>query len=347
MNSRTATARDLMLRFAERTDIGAPDGGRRYLWTDAFAVCNFLELGLDELAQRLVDSVHRGLGHFQGSAQWLSGLSDVEAAIHPTVAGLRIGKPLPERAADEPFDPELEWERDGQYFHYLTKWALALNRMTERMRAPTWHFWARELLDVAHRAFTRGNGAQRRIVWKMSVGLTRPLVSSVGQHDAFDGYVTCRELDATARAERLLAAPNLDSATADFEKLTDETSLRTNDPLGIGGLLMDAARLARVDRTSPFVEAALSAALDGLLHFATTKDANASAEHRLAFRELGLCIGLDAARALSPELERYWPLREKLESFWVTPAHREGGLWQSHADINDVMLATSLGVDRS
>ena len=26
----------------------------------------------------------------------------------------------------EPFDERLEWDRDGQYFHYLTKWMHAL-----------------------------------------------------------------------------------------------------------------------------------------------------------------------------------------------------------------------------
>jgi hypothetical protein len=35
----------IMLRFADRT--GLPSGGNqpaRYLWTDSFAICNFLEL---------------------------------------------------------------------------------------------------------------------------------------------------------------------------------------------------------------------------------------------------------------------------------------------------------------
>jgi hypothetical protein len=44
------------------------------------------------------------------------------------VGGLRIGKPLKERGANEPIDESLEWDRDGQYFHYLTKWMHALCR---------------------------------------------------------------------------------------------------------------------------------------------------------------------------------------------------------------------------
>jgi hypothetical protein len=42
-------------------------------------------------------------------------------AAHPTRGGLRIGKKLPERRPGEAFQERLEWERDGQYFHYLTK----------------------------------------------------------------------------------------------------------------------------------------------------------------------------------------------------------------------------------
>jgi hypothetical protein len=39
------TVRDIMLEFAERTGLTASrNPPRRYLWTDAFAVCNFLEL---------------------------------------------------------------------------------------------------------------------------------------------------------------------------------------------------------------------------------------------------------------------------------------------------------------
>jgi len=45
------------------------------------------------------------------------------------LGGLRIGKPLPERGAGEPVDERLEWDRDGQYFHYLTKWMHALDQV--------------------------------------------------------------------------------------------------------------------------------------------------------------------------------------------------------------------------
>ena len=79
---------------------------RRYLWTDAFAVCNYLELYRQtgeqtslQLALKLVDQVHQILGqHRKDSVRsgWLSGLDEEQAQQHPTQAGLRIGKQLNE-----------------------------------------------------------------------------------------------------------------------------------------------------------------------------------------------------------------------------------------------------------
>ena len=110
---------------------------KRYLWTDAFAVCNYLELynRMDEkkyldLALKLVDQVHHILGKYRPDNPkigWISGLDTYEGENHPTQAGLRIGKDINERMPNEPFNERLEWERDGQYYHYLTKWMHSLN----------------------------------------------------------------------------------------------------------------------------------------------------------------------------------------------------------------------------
>jgi hypothetical protein len=48
----TAAASELMQAFAERTGLTGSRPQRRYLWTDAFAVCNFLGLGQANLAGR-------------------------------------------------------------------------------------------------------------------------------------------------------------------------------------------------------------------------------------------------------------------------------------------------------
>ena len=78
------------------------------------------------------------------------------------------------------------------------------------------------------------------------------------------------------------------------------------------------------------------------------------AARRLAFRELGLAIGLgvlerDAwqaalarVRASIARLSRYVALRAGIEAFWLRPEHRRVDSWLEHENINDVMLATSL-----
>src|SRR6266545_1072549 len=181
-------ARELMLSFAERTGLSSERPAKRYLWTDAFAVCNFLGLARTtgqgrylELALRLIGQVHEVLGRHRpdtsGRTAWLSGLGEEAGAAHPTIGGLRIGKKLPERRADEPFDPELEWDRDGQYFHYLTRWMHALSQTALSTGNAIFVAWARELAKTAHDAFVYAppGDSSKRMYWKMSIDLSRPL----------------------------------------------------------------------------------------------------------------------------------------------------------------------------
>jgi hypothetical protein len=319
---------ELMTRFAGR--------GRRYLWTDAFAVCNYIALGELDLAAKLVDDVHRTLGrHRADDARrgWISGLSEPDGEAHPTRGGLRIGKPQPERPAGERLDERREWDRDGQYFHYLTKWMHALEALALATREPRYLAWARELAETAARAFVRPD--HRAMVWKLSIDLARPQVASMGQHDPVDGYVTYLALDAAAR--RLGAEPALGDAIATFRSLIRDRELATGDPLGIGGLLVAASQLARLEADPALREALLLAADRGLRQYLAEPDLFLDAEHRLAFRELGLAIGVDAIG--SP---RYAPVRTAIVAFWSDPAHRAAASWREHEDINDVMLATAL-----
>ncbi len=83
---------------------------------------------------------------------------------------------------------------------------------------------------------------------------------------------------------------------------------------------------------------------------------------RLAFRELGLAIGLQAiartekdaragihsdsngaqVRYLLDSLAAHASLGLIIQRFWLDPAHRRHPTWTAHVDINDVMLTTSL-----
>ncbi len=340
-----------MQGFAQR------DPRKRYLWTDAFALCNYLALaratgdeGYLDHARRLIDAVHHVLGRHRADdvrTGWLSGLAAERGESQPTVGGLRIGKPLPERDPTEAFDEQLEWERDGQYFHYLTKWMHALDQAARWMQEPLLNRWARELADRAHRSFVRDS----RMFWKMSIDLSRPLVASMGQHDPLDGFVTCVELRATAGLFGNAAEePTLEQAVSDFERLLVRGELATADPLGLGGLLMDARRIEQLTRRGALLgrellQAVLEAARVGLSHYIRQGDLRRPARVRLAFRELGLAIGLAGTEAMAGEasdLAPYLPLRRAIQSFWLEPQNRLSRTFTEHQDINQVMLATSL-----
>jgi len=359
-----------MLAFAERTGLSSRLVPRRYLWTDAFAVCNFLGLGratgeavYTTLALRLIEQVHQVLGRLRPGgpqAEWLSGLGERDGAAHPTTAGLRIGKKLPERGPDDPLDERLEWDRDGQYFHYLTKWMHALDQAARATGEPRFNLWARELAIAAHRSFCYGPAGRRRMVWKMSTDLTRPLVSSMGQHDAVDGLITALQLQATAAdLPRASAEPVMTGLIADYGAMVAGQALGTTDPLGLGGLLMDASRVAQLAAAdSDPLDLLLESALQGLPIYVQAGDLHDAAARRLAFRELGLAIGLHAlalvrqsverrgttarTRAGVEALARFAPLARVIEGFWLDRGHREAARYVDHRDINDVMLATSL-----
>ena len=373
--------REIMAQFADRTGL-SPAGKvpRRYLWTDAFAVCNFLELYRQTaeadyrlLALRLIDQVHTQLGrHRQDDSRtgWISGLDEQEGKRHPTRGGLRIGKAMRERKVADPIDERLEWDRDGQYFHYLTKWMHALNCTSRVTGDSRYNEWAIELAKTAQARFTYvpPSGGRKRMVWKMSIDLSYPIVPSMGHHDPLDGYITYNQLQATT--EKLFEKTSwtdLEAEIADMAGISAGTDWTTDDPLGIGGLLFDSGRVAQLMvrgyvEQSDLLRILLDASLKGLESYARQGHLKYPAEYRLAFRELGLSIGLHALEKL-PEmfqdnpslfektgslsrqiesLRQFSPLIEAIEKFWLEPASQASSTWKDHQDINMVMLATSL-----
>ncbi len=373
----SATAQRLMQDFARETGLDPPAGEpKRYLWTDAFAVCNYLGFfqqsgnpAYRELAIRLIDQVHDSLGRYRTGdirTGWISGLPPEEAEQHPTAGGLRIGKPLPERKPNETYNNEMEWDRDGQYFHYLTKWMHALTRAGRVTGDTTYLRWAVELARTAHAGFTYDSGNRMLMYWKMSTDLSRPLVPSMGQHDPLDGLVTYAGLQLEAGDHAGLQNP-VGQEIADMTGIVRNLPLATDDPLGIGGLLFDSLRMARlmirgVSFPTGLLGSVTTAALEGLGDFSRTPSLALPAGYRLAFRELGLSTGLAAAGELREviaensrffrneehlsrrveELCVYIPLRERIEDFWLDTQNRTATSWTGHREINTVMLATSL-----
>lgn len=370
----------IMTEFADST--GLTDGekpARRYLWTDAFAVCNFLGLyrqtgdeGWRDLALRLVDQVHDILGRHREDdprTGWISGLSEEEGKRRPTTGGLRIGKEVNERRPSEPYDEAMEWDRDGQYYHYLTKWMYALNRVSRSTGNPAFNFWAAELAKAAHAGFFHVlQDGSKVMCWKMSIDLSYPLVPAMGQHDPLDGLVTYIQIQATAE-EFSEESPDISPEIDDMAALCKGKSWATTDPLGIGGLLSDAYRVVRLIMTRHFTDTGLlsdllTASLRGLDALSENPFLDLPPDYRLAFRELGMAIGLHAMERIrgaieeKPDiyedqpfrsqihgLERFTPLIEKVERFWLDPQNRNARTWTEHLDINRVMLATSLYPD--
>jgi hypothetical protein len=367
----TATAAQLMSGFAKRTGLSSKSHKqqRRYLWTDAFAVCNFIELfertGNElyrQCATDLIDQVHQVLGRYRADDHrrgWISGLDDDAGKRHPTIGGLRIGKPLRERQPSEPVDERLEWDRDGQYFHYLTKWMHALCRAVVISGHRAHAKEALELAEVAFKGFFRKSASDDviGIYWKMSTDLSRPLTLAMGLHDALDGFLTFREVQHVVSKTNAKTSNDLTAAVKSLSNLCRSRDWGTSDPLGIGGLLFDACRLAQLPRwhdDDALLDAIENAYNDGVRAFVASRLLTRPVSQRLAFRELGLAIGLKAIPIIldptkhAMTSDRGFPqsshlsLADEIIKTWLPCAQSPDGLWQAHEDINDVMLATAL-----
>ena len=378
-------AEEIMAQFALLTGVSGEGKvpPERYLWTDAFALCNFLGLyrlrndaKYRRLAMDLANQVHRTLGRHRGDdprTGWISGLGEEEGELHPTRGGLRIGKEMNERRPEEPFDEPLEWDRDGQYYHYLTKWMHGLNCLSRITGEFLYNRWAVELAKRAHAGFTYGplRGAPKRMYWKMSIDLSYPLVRSMGQHDPLDGLITYSQLEETlSRDPDDFGQQGLLSEITDMAQICKGKDWATDDPLGIGGLLSDGYRAAQLIVNGGFeridlLAGILNSSLGGLRFYRRKNPLKLPAEYRLAFRELGLSIGLKAVQRLKGLIRRnpkifhgvdsldvlvdglmeYLPLGEMIEMFWLDPRNSGTDIFREHRNINMVMLATSLASD--
>jgi hypothetical protein len=180
--------------------------------------------------------------------------------------------------------------------------------------------------------------------------------------------ITFQQLEATAKDfPEIPVELSLKSEIAGLEAMCTGGEWATADPLGIGGLLTDAYSLAKLIgagylRETNRLESLLRDVEVSLHAFASNNQLNLPAEYRLAFRELGLAIGLSATgrmhrhldqhaenypdkdrlHAMLERLSRFHTIDEIIVDFWLRPEHRTVDSWLQHADINNVMLATSL-----
>lgn len=364
-DERITQANKLLDDFSNRTGITGNEGdpSRRYLWTDAFAVQAYF--GIARIfenkeyrirALKLIDLVHEHLGRHHPEDPrkgWISGLPEEEGKLHPTSGGLRIGKRLPERRTDESYNSQLEWERDGQYFHYITRWVTALLQAGDETGEERYALWARELMLAAGK-FLFQNDSGTGIYWKMDTELTKPLVASMGAHDPLEGLICAKSIQ-QALPEN---ASKLDSLVQRFEQLCNGREWSTSDSLGIGGLLLNTLRAALLvsgsQKLIPDVKPKklLEESLFSLRIFSSCFNGNQSVKRRLAFRECGLSLGLRALYGMRNKitaphlpinkLEEYLYMPQQIEDFWLLPENQQAASWRGHLDINEISLACSL-----
>jgi hypothetical protein len=246
----------------------------------------------------------------------------------------------------------------------------ALDRVTRVTGEFVYNGWAIELARISHARFVYApsSGREKRMYWKMSTDLSYPLVRSMGLHDPLDGLITYTQLAATAAGDQKGSA-QLQTEIADMAGMCKGRSWATDDPLGIGGLLSDAFRVAQLMTSGYFSRSGLLVALleSSLLSLETLDQDQMKlpANHRLAFRELGLSIGLRALQGLWDligknrarfreehdlddrirALREYERLAETIENFWLRPEHRQREPWMAHRHINMVMLAAGISPD--
>jgi hypothetical protein len=237
--------------------------GRRYLWTDAFGVV-------------LLVSLHRATGEARYLEDARALVADVEHVLGRP-RGLRIGE-----AAD----------RGGQYFHYLAMWMYALACLGRLQ--PEYRERGVGVARQVHRPFVVPG---RGVHWKLLEDLSGPWPGyGFGALDAYDGYVSYRQLD-----ERALAAE-----IAEMRALIEDTwrDLVITQDLGLGMMLW----LTHFHPREPWAvlqrERCL-AVLDGMWqpegwfcrepHLRRTK---------FAFTNYGVAIGLQAVGAWPERVER-------------------------------------------
>jgi hypothetical protein len=198
----------------------------------------------------------------------------------------------------------------------------------------------------------------------MSTDLTRPLVPNIGLHDTLDALITFWEIEHAMQHHTELNG--LHQALEKLHPLCQNADWVTDDPLGLGGLLFDACRLAQLrrgdhQRETRLLEDILQACCNGLAALFVSRYLDQPTTHRLAFRELGLAIGLGALPMIAEAIEgeeglrdrpglrrpielllSHKPLCGEIVDLWLKHARANDESWDAHRDINEVMLATAL-----
>jgi hypothetical protein len=273
---------------------------------DAFGVCNFLTLYKEtsndhylNLAKNLTSAVHDILGRTRDGKSRLPNASDAA----PLAGGLRIGK-------DSASGPDC----DGQYHHYLTLWMFALNRLSLASREKIYNDLAIQLARAIHPRFVYNRESSRpRMVWKMSMDLSHPLVRSEGNLDPIDGFVMFRLLQQTDGPDSAALKDEIEG----YRKIvnTKWQHYSSEDPLDLGMTLWTSHWFGVGDTEEEWSSSLLNAAKRDTLLLAESGYFGSSRRRRLAFREFGTCVGIKTALAGEPNT-RFEIIASKILESW-------------------------------
>lgn len=218
---------------------------RRYLWTDAFGVLAYISLsdffkkdGDDiasqkylNAAHRLVDAVHQCLGKPRSNKAADKMHPDDAPSSVTGYVGLRIGKVDSKQVTD------YGMHYDGQYWHYIDKWLLALARAGRTKEGIQ---IAKSLFPHFFDAGPRGDGRGGGIRWKLSVDATPPpeLQRARASDDALVALVVFSILESSRDDNGSTSSalpPSLGDEIQLLENSLEQYDPRvTDDPLGWG-----------------------------------------------------------------------------------------------------------------
>lgn len=300
---------------------------RRYLWTDAFGVLAYTSIAemyemnnekgkantYHRACDKLINTVHECLGSPRSNAKDDAMKIDPSSTSPTGHVGLRIGKLHSRKVTD------YGMEYDGQYWHYVDKWLLALARaghVNEGLHIAKSCFSA--FFDVDHGG----------IRWKLSVDSTAPpsLRYAGPSDDTLVALIVFSILEAARARVCGDDAPSLSDEIQMLKSALIGYKPRvTNDPLGWGLDSMYDQYLAGKPRTRM-----LASTHESALHLSHLS---------LPFRLYGAMIGARVAGeevAPKAKVDRLIEMSLKYEGEIMERGHEE------HSSINRVMLAMCL-----
>ena len=296
------------------------NGQRRYLWTDAFAVLNLVSLAeacpsettkFLGLANQLVDTVHDSLGKPRSALSQHAMQPD--ASSPSGYVGLRIGKVHSRVVTDAGMS------YDGQYWHYIDKWLLALIRLGRPQEA------ARVAKCVFGHFYDATGGGMR---WKLSVDATAPgpLQYQPPGDDTLTALIVFSLIEHHLRQEQCAKYSLQNEIDKLRQSLVGYKGRVTSDPLGWGLAAMYDQWLERKRTTELQLYA---------------KDALSTFHMSLPFRLYGALLGAKLCpKAVDEIAQELGPLVEMAVRY--EESHIFQGTHEEHSSINRVMLATVL-----